>query len=1253
LTSTPLRRALPASCAKLRRWRAQPLRILRVPIVEGMGSRTLLQALLLLLSISSCCTHWFWPPRDDDTVQAAEEVQQRIPVRVRERIHLDGEELRRGGGYSSKHPVGVNAHRRRLSTLHDITLTESHSKREGGNGLVGRVANGSAVGNGTRDKRGRGRRREVVPREVVPEGGGAGNGARVGDRIVGLPQRRQGLTSRVVVRGGGLEEAVMGEPATVIVEVQGWANGKGCSRGVKIRLLRQNGHVESNGTNALCRTFKDQPPPSPPPHHLNPPSDSAAPKQPMRPDNSSISPPPPPPSSDPSEPAKPPASPPIDDSSEGAQRRRGRRPKTWARRLRQDEASELPIIAHQGAVQTAEDQDLVVSAGVAGNSSRSCSIPDATGACEVYQLDYVAMHWGSFVLVVLVDGEQAPESPFRPFVFPPPTYPWFNSSSLQAATDDWQYGDQLRFSVVAKNFLSHRVPSCAAQVSGWLTRLPNAAGDGDVMGRAQATRIAAQVTCDNTTGSSVYMLGIEEIVSDGKWQMSALMDQHPILHSPLVLTIRPGVSAKRSNISGDGTVEAHVGQPAEVVLRLRMHNHLPAVDCREPAVLVLALQQEGAGTAQAPKKMQAASSIEEVSSGNVSMIEDDDVVEDDDMAEHDLQPTEQQQDGQPEAARTVFTGELVSCAAGEYHFTYMVAQAGSYRLSVLVGRDKELVGHMPLIIQALPGALSSQHCGLVGKRVGTGTLLYGSSATLSLYLRDAFGNYISCAHYRRGLQRHNITGVSIYHEPGDDAPAAWSALGSLTRCHDSIYHESSAEKIDGVVDVRWTVPHRNLSGESTKELSLDLEVSVNGRRLKEGPYTTLMRPARLDPAKSVLLGQGVRGASPGEEEVLLLQLVNELSENMTTCSTSGEQVVGTTVEIGCSALRADACQTRSDCEWLPVDAAVGAGVCNTVRQRELVEIFLEPIVSVEEDSGVVSTSEPSLDTLPQLVPAASGAGVSGSVPESAEVTSGEQEKRAGTVKSCDHGTYTLSYTMADAGRYRLFVKVAGQNSGGGPWRVTIAPGCRSGAVVFPCLGRGMCLRSGRCKCSDGYLGSQCHIACPGLSDDGTYCSGRGNCSAVSLTSSSSPKVQEEAAREASVSLGGGGGADMDVELGMCTCQYGYFGRLCDRECPGGASSACSDCGRCLDNGDCECWPGYGGDKCQFKNKEVQKFGSMAALSIVLGMLMITMVLVMAILLKQKKSRSDRGPSYHGLPLPLSRTHISPRTPFAKSPSLEL
>jgi len=67
--------------------------------------------------------------------------------------------------------------------------------------------------------------------------------------------------------------------------------------------------------------------------------------------------------------------------------------------------------------------------------------------------------------------------------------------------------------------------------------------------------------------------------------------------------------------------------------------------------------------------------------------------------------------------------------------------------------------------------------------------------------------------------------VSIYHEPGDDAPAAWAAVGMVGRCHDSIYHEESGDHIDGVLDISFIVPHRNLSGESTKEMSLDLEVS--------------------------------------------------------------------------------------------------------------------------------------------------------------------------------------------------------------------------------------------------------------------------------------------------------------------------------------------------------------------------------------------------------------------------------------------
>ena len=61
----------------------------------------------------------------------------------------------------------------------------------------------------------------------------------------------------------------------------------------------------------------------------------------------------------------------------------------------------------------------------------------------------------------------------------------------------------------------------------------------------------------------------------------------------------------------------------------------------------------------------------------------------------------------------------------------------------------------------------------------------------------------------------------------DSAPAAWSTLGRLGRCHDSVYHETFSDKIDGVLDVSFTVPHRNMSGESTKELSLDLEARVS------------------------------------------------------------------------------------------------------------------------------------------------------------------------------------------------------------------------------------------------------------------------------------------------------------------------------------------------------------------------------------------------------------------------------------------
>ena len=214
---------------------------------------------------------------------------------------------------------------------------------------------------------------------------------------------------------------------------------------------------------------------------------------------------------------------------------------------------------------------------------------------------------------------------------------------------------------------------------------------------------------------------------------------------------------------------------------------------------------------------------------------------------------------------------------------------------------------------------------------------------------------------------------------------------------------------------------------------------MNGRRLKEGPYTTVMRPARLDPGKSLLLGPGVRGAQPGEEQVLLLQLVNELDENMTTCSSSlaGEQVVGVAASTKCADLPADACRARADCEWLAVDGALGAGVCNALRQHDLVEIYLEPIVSVDGGGGSASLPHGELPDAAAVPAVGAAAASSGAV--SSVATGSAEEKKAGRVKSCDHGTYTLSYAMPDAGRYLLYVKVAGLDSGAPPRaRVSVA-----------------------------------------------------------------------------------------------------------------------------------------------------------------------------------------------------------------------
>ncbi len=75
------------------------------------------------------------------------------------------------------------------------------------------------------------------------------------------------------------------------------------------------------------------------------------------------------------------------------------------------------------------------------------------------------------------------------------------------------------------------------------------------------------------------------------------------------------------------------------------------------------------------------------------------------------------------------------------------------------------------------------------------------------------------------------------------------------------------------------------------------------------------------------------------------------------------------------------------------------------------------------------------------------------------------------MKSCDHGTYTLSYSLSEPGRYLLYVKVAGQPLNGGPSRVTVAPGAqldvgwRMLTYADVCLKRRAIARNSSARCS--------------------------------------------------------------------------------------------------------------------------------------------------------------------------------------------
>jgi hypothetical protein len=104
----------------------------------------------------------------------------------------------------------------------------------------------------------------------------------------------------------------------------------------------------------------------------------------------------------------------------------------------------------------------------------------------------------------------------------------------------------------------------------------------------------------------------------------------------------------------------------------------------------------------------------------------------------------------------------------------------------------------------------------------------------------------------------------------------------------------------------------------------------------------------------------------------------------------------------------------------------------------------------------------------------------------------------------------------------------------------------STACPNACSGHGTC-SNGVCNCDSGYYTQDCStLGCPTPT-----CSGNGRCK-------------------------------FEVIPPYCECGTGYWGDNCDYQCPGGASSPCSNRGKCELNGTCTCLSPFYGSACQYQ-----------------------------------------------------------------------
>ena len=137
--------------------------------------------------------------------------------------------------------------------------------------------------------------------------------------------------------------------------------------------------------------------------------------------------------------------------------------------------------------------------------------------------------------------------------------------------------------------------------------------------------------------------------------------------------------------------------------------------------------------------------------------------------------------------------------------------------------------------------------------------------------------------------------------------------------------------------------------------------------------------------------------------------------------------------------------------------------------------------------------------------------------------------------------------------------------------------CPEDASSLTCSGNGVCddgvASSGTCLCHSGWTGPLCSVSCP-YSESGV-CGGRGTC------------IEASPGVAACVCSATGNGHFAKSSTSPCSsCERGWFGRECDKPCPGGAANPCN--GRAAGDtcreatGECICISGWGGTSCDLQ-----------------------------------------------------------------------